>query len=247
MKRASFSRRSRNELTPGSDRFSIGTREPNEITARTRLSTALLLLCVPVLLLCALPATADSNSEELGSRARHEWVVGGLDPDHDDGYAYRLPYGDGVSYAVLQGYGSGLSHQGPEHFTVDFQMPEGTPVHASRDGVVVLVEESNSRGCWAERCDGLANYVVILHSDGTTGEYFHLAQNGVLVGPGDQVAAGQMIAVSGNTGYTTTPHLHFGVYGAHTRGHTQSIGVRFRTRSGVVSEMRPGARHLNAD
>ncbi len=179
--------------------------------------------------------------------SRYQWTVGALDPDHDDQHIYRLPYGSGVSYPVLQGYGSRLSHQGAEFFTVDFQMPEGSPVHAARDGLVALIEESHTQGCWAERCGGLANYVVILHDDGTTGEYFHLKMNGVLVNTGERVLAGEVIAVSGNTGYITTPHLHFGVYSARARGRTQSIGVRFVTRGGVVRELRPGARHLNAD
>jgi len=180
-------------------------------------------------------------------RSRYDWTIGALNPDHDDHHSYRLPYGSGVSYPVLQGYGSRLSHQGPEFFTVDFDMPEGTPVHAAREGFVALVEEAYSEGCWAERCGRLANYVVILHADGTTGEYFHLQPDGVLVSPGEHVAAGQLIAFSGNTGYTTTPHLHFGVYGARARGRTQSIGVQFRTRGGLVRELRSGARHLNAD
>ena len=47
---------------------------------------------------------------------------------HDDGYAYRLPYGDAVSFAILQSYGSSLSHRGAEYFTLDFGMPEGRPV-----------------------------------------------------------------------------------------------------------------------
>jgi len=181
-----------------------------------------------------------------GHGYRYDWTVGPLDPDHDDQYAYRLPYGDGVSYPILQSYGSRLSHQGQEFFTLDFRMPEGTLVHAARDGVVVLVEESNDAGCWADGCGRLANYVVVLHRDGTTSEYFHLKKDGVLVEPGTRVSVGQPIAVSGNTGYTTTPHLHFGVYRAGSNGRTQSIGVRFLTRSGIVQELRPGARYLNA-
>ena len=193
------------------------------------------------------PFTGYTANRPASQRSRYDWTIGTLNPDHDDHYPYRLPYGSGVTYPVLQGYGSRLSHQGPEFFTVDFEMPEGTPVHAAREGLVALIEESNSEGCWAERCGRLANYVVILHADGTTGEYFHLQQAGVLVSSGEHVAAGQLIAISGNTGYTTTPHLHFGVYGARARGRTQSIGVRFRTRSGLVRELRSGARHLNAN
>ena len=206
------------------------------------------LLSMPSLIEAVEPAFADHRAIPLERRpSRYDWSVGTLNADHDDYYSYRLPYGSGVSYPVLQGYGSRLSHRGPEFFTVDFAMPEGTPVHAAREGIVALTEEAHSKGCWAERCGRLANYVVILHADGTTGEYFHLQRDGVLVKPGEAVRAGQLIAMSGNTGLTTTPHLHFGVYGARAQGQTQSIGVQFLTRGGLVRELRPGARHLNPD
>src|SRR5690606_40628700 len=94
--------------------------------------------------------------------------------DHDDGYEYRLPYADSESHPVIQGYGAKLSHRGPEQYTVDFGMPVGTPVHAARDGVVVLVEDARDGGCWRDECARLANFIVVLHTDGTTGEYFHL-------------------------------------------------------------------------
>ncbi|MGD8324698.1 MAG: peptidoglycan DD-metalloendopeptidase family protein, partial [Gammaproteobacteria bacterium] len=110
--------------------------------------------------------------------------------DHDDSYLYRLPYADEVSYAVIQSWGSPLSHTGTEHYTVDFGMPEGTPVHAAREGVVVAVEETHERGCWSTGCAQLANYVAIRHSDGTIGEYFHLQKRGVLVARGEFVARG---------------------------------------------------------
>ena len=177
---------------------------------------------------------------------RDRWLVGALNPDHDDDYAYRLPYAADESYLVLQGYGSQLSHKGSEYFTVDFKMREGTPVHAAREGIVVLVEASHDHGCWAADCAGLANYVVVLHPDGTTGEYFHILKDGVLVEPGQHVVRGQLIALSGNTGYSTTPHLHFGVYERGPSGVTHSIGIRFATRNGIVDAPRPGARYLNA-
>ena len=175
----------------------------------------------------------------------YDWTVGSLGPDHDDAYLYRLPYADDQSFPILQGYGSKFSHRGLEHYTVDFSMPQGTPVHAAREGVVALVEESNNRGCWGQGCGRYANYVVILHSDGTTGEYYHLQKNGALVFPGDRVERGQLIALSGNTGNTTVPHLHFGVYRAAEWGRTQSIAVRFRIRDGVAGKPRVGARYLN--
>ncbi|HZF29001.1 MAG TPA: M23 family metallopeptidase [Gammaproteobacteria bacterium] len=176
---------------------------------------------------------------------RHEVVVGAVDADHDDTYAYRLPYADDQSYPVTQGYRARLSHRGAEQFTVDFGMPAGTAVHVAREGVVVLAEDSHATGCWSDECARLANFVVVLHADGTTGEYFHLQRGSVQVRVGDRVQRGQRLALSGNTGYSTAPHLHFGVYRTGRDGGTQSVAVRFLTREGVIGEPRTGARYLN--
>jgi murein DD-endopeptidase MepM/ murein hydrolase activator NlpD len=172
-----------------------------------------------------------------------EWTVGDKDAVHDDDYVYALPYASGRSYRVLQGYGSRFSHTGLEAFAVDFDMPEGTPVHAARPGVVARIEESHSIGCWEDGCGRYANFIVVLHDDGTTGEYYHLQQDGALVEVGERVERGQRIGLSGNTGHTTMPHLHFAVYRATEWGNTQSIPVRFRSADGLVKRPRHGARY----
>ena len=92
-------------------------------------------------------------------------------------------------------------------------------------------------------CGKYANFIVVLHDDGTTGEYYHVQQNGVLVEPGDRVEAGQMIGLSGNTGHTTVPHLHFAVYRAAEWGRTQSVPVRFASTDGTIDRPRRGARY----
>ena len=176
---------------------------------------------------------------------RHDLIIGTIDPDHDDAYQYRLPYGEQISYPVIQGYSARLSHRGAEQYTVDFGMPIGTPVYAARDGVVALAEDSHDVGCWREECGRLANFIVLLHSDGTTGEYFHLLRGSVQARLGQRVARGALLAFSGNTGYTTAPHLHFGVYRTEPDGRTQSLAVRFTTREGLIREPREGARYLN--
>lgn len=168
-------------------------------------------------------------------RYNFDWTVGDLEAVHDDDYLYSFPYASGKRYRVLQGYGSRFSHTGLERYTVDFDMPEGTPVHAARDGVVARVVEHHDRGCWEDGCGRFANFVVVLHDDGTTGEYYHLKRDGALVKPGDRVRRGQRIALSGNTGHTTMPHLHFGVYRAAAWGATESLPVRFRSADGVVA------------
>lgn len=186
-------------------------------------------------------------SADLGGSGKvhfsYEWTIGDKDAVHDDDHLYALPYRSGNSYRVLQGYGSRFSHTGLEEFAIDFDMKVGTAVHAARAGVVARVEESHAKGCWEDGCGAYANYIVILHNDGTTGEYYHLRKNGALVTVGDSVAQGQKIAYSGNTGHTTMPHLHFAVYRATSGGNTQSIPVRFQSVDGIITRIRRGGRY----
>jgi murein DD-endopeptidase MepM/ murein hydrolase activator NlpD len=176
-------------------------------------------------------------------RIAYDWTIGSKDAVHDESQIYRLPYAAGKSYRVLQGYGSRFSHTGLEQFAVDFRMSEGTPVHAARGGLVARTEASNDIGCWEDGCGRYANFIVILHDDGTTGEYYHLQRNGVLVNPGERVEAGQKIGLSGNTGHSTVPHLHFAVYRAAEWGTTQSIPVRFASADGIIERPRRGGRY----
>jgi murein DD-endopeptidase MepM/ murein hydrolase activator NlpD len=211
---------------------------------------------VAALLFVLLSAGAGAQVNAVGARvpvssywsaamSRTDVELGHVGADHDDSYLYRLPYGDGISFPIIQGYCAKLSHRGAESFTLDFGMPVGTPVHAARDGVVVLVEDSHDAGCAREDCGRFANFVVVLHSDGTTGEYFHLQRASVRVRPGDRVARGERLARSGNTGFSTAPHLHFGVYRTGLDGTAESIAVRFQTRRGAIGTPRSGARYSN--
>jgi murein DD-endopeptidase MepM/ murein hydrolase activator NlpD len=194
------------------------------------------------LLLPAIERDLDYGNDRRAYRC--DWTIGNMDAIHDDGRLYMLPYASGKSYRVLQGFGSRFSHTGTEQFAVDFKMSEGTPVHAARSGVVARVEESNSRGCWSDECAGEANYIVVLHDDETTGEYYHLQQNGVLVEAGERVVAGQKIGLSGNTGHSALPHLHFGVYRAISRGKEQSVPFRFLSADGIVDQPRRGGLYV---
>jgi murein DD-endopeptidase MepM/ murein hydrolase activator NlpD len=167
--------------------------------------------------------------------------------DHNDSYAYRLPYANAVSYSVLQGYGSRLSHTGSEHFTIDFAMPEGTLVYSAREGIVARTEDRFAVSCWQDDCGQYANFVEILHEDGTLGRYFHLQQGSVIVEAGQKVGRGEPIARSGDTGYSTVAHLHFGVYRRGIDGAGQSIAVRFSVRGGYVGALRAGSRYMNRE
>jgi murein DD-endopeptidase MepM/ murein hydrolase activator NlpD len=157
-----------------------------------------------------------------------------------------------ASASVLARWSAAMSrhdvrrHRGAERFTVDFGMPRGSAVHAARGGTVVLVEDSHVMGCELDECSRFANFVVVLHDDGTTGEYFHLEPHTAAVRPGERVRRGQLLARSGNTGFSTAPHLHLGVYRTDAEGRTESLAVRFSTRSGTVTVPRSGARYLHS-
>jgi murein DD-endopeptidase MepM/ murein hydrolase activator NlpD len=126
------------------------------------------------------------------------------------GVAYRLPF-EAAPVHVDQGPGGRFSHDDAQnHDAVDFALPEGTPVLAARDGVVMQVEgDFDKAGPDREQFGGRSNFIRILHGDGTMALYAHLEPEGVLVRVGQSVRAGQRIGRSGNTGFSTAPHLHF--------------------------------------
>lgn len=166
-----------------------------------------------------LPAQSDRRPFELGpANPRQSWsfqlsfsyVPGSPEARHDNPL-YRLPFPDGKRFPVSQAFDGGHTHNedGARH-AVDIVMPEGTPVLAARDGVVMAVERDFYRsGQDKERYGPRANHVRVLHDDGTMAVYAHLKLESVEVRPGEAVLAGDRLAYSGNTGYSTGPHLHF--------------------------------------
>ena len=128
----------------------------------------------------------------------------------DESYEYNLPFEKDKRYRVSQGYNGRTSHRGIS--ALDFNMKIGTPIHAARGGIVVNVINHNTKNCKSKDCAEYNNKILIYHEDGTFGVYAHLKQNGALVEVGDKVTQGQLIGKSGNTGWTTGPHLHFEVY-----------------------------------
>ncbi len=164
------------------------------------------------------------------------WTKGAMNVRHADETRYRLPFQKGETHRVSQAYEGRWSHRGQDRYAVDFAMPEGTTVCAAREGIVVDLKESSQTGGPDKKYKDEDNYVSIAHADGTIGEYHHLKYEGVLVAIGAHVTAGQSIGLSGNTGYSTLPHLHFGVYSAIDGAHRQSHRVTFVAREGTIAE-----------
>ena len=121
------------------------------------------------------------------------------------GYRYPFPWRGGP-FRLSQGANGQYSHFGAKNrYAMDIAMPEGTPIIAARAGMVVKTENRQTgRGN-----DPSGNFVRVLHDDGTMGVYLHLQKGSVSVREGQRVMVGSALALSGNTGNSSGPHLHF--------------------------------------
>lgn len=147
-------------------------------------------------------------------------------PVRDDDAAYRLPFAAGVVSAVGQAsFGIGGLGSHANQYAIDFVMPERTPVLAARGGVVSDVRsDCPNVNCPFSPDSCCGNYIKIRHADGTVAAYWHLVQHGNCVRVGDTVERGDVIGLSGNTGISLTPHLHFMVYAAKPATGTGQYG-----------------------
>lgn len=147
-----------------------------------------------------------------------------------DTYVYDLPFKQGTKHKVVQGYGGRFSHTNKA--ALDFGMPEGTPVYAARGGVIYSFKDDSSEGGILPKYGKKANYIVVMHSDGSFGCYWHLQKNGVVVKKGN-VAKGQLIGYSGHTGFSLRPHLHFAVKRRFNYEKDSFVRTKFRTTNGI--------------
>jgi murein DD-endopeptidase MepM/ murein hydrolase activator NlpD len=169
-------------------------------------------------------------------RTESSWVLGDFNAAQSPDALYRLPFKEGASYRIGQSPGGPIStHASPDsQFAVDIPMPEGTPIVAARDGVVIYSEANQIYGAQVPDMLTKANEVRVLHLDGTIGIYAHLAHGGVYVYPGQRVLAGQQIGLAGSTGYSSGPHLHFAVQTVRRNGDKlEMISLPFRFYVGV--------------
>ncbi len=105
----------------------------------------------------------------------------------------------GIMTSGFGGRSDPFSYEGAFHTGVDLAVVKGTPVHTTADGVVTTAS-------WHT---GYGNLVVVDHGNGFQTYYGHLSK--VLVIPGEEVRLGQVIALSGSTGRSTGPHVHYEV------------------------------------
>jgi murein DD-endopeptidase MepM/ murein hydrolase activator NlpD len=157
---------------------------------------------------------------------------------------------------IGQGFNSQFSHRvieeggtkADESYSLDFVLEEGSNIYAARTGTVRRLDISSDFNYFpnpgedadpelVKKAVENANYMIIEHDDGTYGLYVHLKQNGTLVEEGQRVEQGQKIGLSGNTGYSSEPHLHFSVFRANIDGYkTKTLPISFKNYNGPLED-----------
>ena len=171
------------------------------------------------------PATLEPGARQVIVEAQHEesarpelqftWsaALGSPQAAHNPPRPYRAPFAVGTTYRVSQAYPDRITHVTPDSvYAVDISMPDDTAVYAAREGTVINVRHDSFRGGTLAAMADQANLIEILHDDGTIAVYGHLHWDSIRVHIGQHVALGEYIADSGNTGFSSGPHLHFAVW-----------------------------------
>gem|GEM_PF-2639735 len=120
-----------------------------------------------------------------------------------------------TSIYITQGPNGKYSHHGRSRYAIDLNASIGTPVYAMHSGKVVFLRDVYQDTGGGSENAGTFNTVVIAQDNGYRSAYLHLERGFIQkvgIHEGDQVVAGQLIGYSGNSGWSTGPHLHVEVH-----------------------------------
>lgn len=150
---------------------------------------------------------------------------------------YLLPFKCNTSVRCSNGNHTS-SHSGKDEYAYDFATPVNTVVKAMRGGKVFRKRIVSTPGssCYSgggSACANYANTLEIKHPDGTIGLYMHI--NSASVNVGQTVKQGDVIAKSGNTGWSTGPHLHVQVQSNCGSWWCQSIPFKFGEKNTIAA------------
>ena len=234
--------------------------ERSEVGAATRLTAVNECLCVVTVHVkitqsdmadvppgASYPATLEPGARRVIVEARHSgsarpeleyiWkaALGSPDAAHKPPRPYRAPFAVGTTFRVSQAYPEHVTHVTPDSmYAVDISMPDGTAVYAAREGIVINVRHDSFRGGTDGAMADQANLIEILHDDGTIAVYGHLHWDAIRVHIGQHVALGEYIADSGNTGFSSGPHLHFAVW-RNAGAEDVSVPIQFAGPGGTTA------------
>jgi len=173
-------------------------------------------------------------------RFDYRYVIGDPSASHAPPSPYRAPFAPATSRIVTQAPPDAYTHRDAvSRHAIDIAMPVGSAVHAAREGIVINVAHRYFRGGTQQALLEEANFVQIVHDDGTSAVYAHLQLDSVRVRPGQRVERGEYIANSGSTGFSSGPHLHFVVM-RNAGLRSESVPVSFAGPGGASVTARSG-------
>jgi len=129
------------------------------------------------------------------------------------------------------------AHNGFLQYAIDFLVPMGTEIVAACDGKVIDVKMDSNEGGLDKKYLGnkYLNFITIEHEYKECSQYAHLKYRGACVKKGQTVKAGEVIGFSGNTGFTSAPHLHFHVcIGNDSEIGWETLEVQFSAQIKVI-------------
>lgn len=140
-----------------------------------------------------------------------------------------LPFPKGRFYKIMQGYNGSFSHnETANRFAIDFDLQVNDTICSADDGYVVGVVKDYRYDGKTREWRPFSNFITIYHPHSRLyTQYVHLVQHGAFVKVGDSVRRGQPVGLSGATGYTDTPHLHFNVLRPLAGGQFESVPAEF--------------------
>lgn len=168
-------------------------------------------------------------------KGSYQWKALLENAKHDDAYLYRLPFATNRRIGITQGFNESFSHFGISKYAVDFDMREGDKIYAMRDGIIIDTKDDSNLHGQSKGFVEYANFIKVKHEDNTFCTYSHLKKDGVFVKIGDKIQRGDIIGLSGNTGYTNGPHLHIVVYKEFINQPRESIPIKFKTKEGILT------------
>lgn len=146
------------------------------------------------------------------SRLKYKAALG--DPRREVVYQeVSLPLPNNKAVRIIQGHHGAFSHNKKySRFAIDFDLKIDDTIFAAFEGFAVQVSEGNTQGGKDLKWLDYSNKIIIFNPEtGLFFQYSHLKHNGALVEQGDWVVQGQALGLTGMTGYTDIPHLHFNV------------------------------------